>query len=194
VGKGRLEAFSDGVIAVIITIMVLELRVPHEPEWEALRPLATQFASYLLSFIIIGIYWNGHHHMLHIAKRIDAKMMWLNLHLLFWLSLIPVSTGWVGEHPRATAPAVLYGGVFLCAAFAFNLLQRAIRLGHADDPAIVAVLGRTGKGTLSELFYLAGIGLSFVHPWIGDGLYVAVAAMWFIPDRQIAHVASKHEG
>jgi uncharacterized membrane protein len=185
VGKGRLEAFSDGVIAVIITIMVLEVKVPHGADLEALRPVVPQLASYVLSFVIIGIYWNGHHHMLHVAKRVDAKIMWMNLHLLFWLSLIPVATGWVGENPREAVPAALYGGVFLLAALAYNLLQRAIRVGHADDAAITALLGRTAKGTLSELMYVAGIGLAFVHPWIADALYVAVAVMWFVPDRQI---------
>ncbi len=193
-GKGRLEAFSDGVIAVIITIMVLELKVPHGADWDSLRPLGSQFASYLLSFTIIGIYWNGHHHMLHIAKRIDAKVMWLNLHLLFWLSLIPISTGWVGDYPRAAVPAALYGGVFLLAAIAYNLLQRAIRRGHADDPTIATVLGRTGKGTVSELMYAVGIGLAFVHPWLSDALYVAVAVMWFVPDRRIEQAARHHEG
>ena len=191
--KGRLEAFSDGVIAIIITIMVLEVKVPHGADLEALRPVLPQLASYLLSFVIIGIYWNGHHHMLHVARRVDAKMMWLNLHLLFWLSLIPVTTGWVGENPEAEVPAALYGGVFLLAAIAFNLLQGAIRRSHADEPAIVAVLGRTAKGTISELMYIAGIGLSFVHPFIADALYVAVAVMWFVPDRKLEQAAAKHE-
>jgi uncharacterized membrane protein len=191
--KGRLEAFSDGVIAVIITIMVLELKVPEGATWEALEPYGAKFATYVLSFVIIGIYWNGHHHMLHVAKRIDAKIMWMNLHLLFWLSLIPVATGWVGEHPHDTVPAAVYGGVFLLAAIAFNFLQSAIRNSHIDDPAVAGVLGRTGKGTLSTLMYLAGVGLAFVHPFIADALYAGVAAMWFIPDRKIAQVASKHE-
>jgi uncharacterized membrane protein len=193
VQKGRLEAFSDGVIAIIITIMVLELKVPDGASWSALRPLGPLFASYLLSFTFIGIYWNGHHHMLHVAKRIDAKVMWLNLHLLFWLSLIPVVTGWVGEFPREALPASLYGVVFLLAALAFNLLQGAIRRSHADEPAIAAVLGRTTKGTISELMYASAIGLAFVDPFIADGLYIAVAIMWFIPDRQQEKVASKHE-
>ncbi len=192
-GKGRLEAFSDGVLAVIITIMVLEVKVPHGADLETLRPVAPQLASYVLSFVIIGIYWNGHHHMLHVAKRIDAKVMWLNLHLLFWLSLLPVTTGWVGENPSESIPAAFYGGVFLLAAVAYNLLQRAIRTGHADDPAIVALLSRTTKGTISELMYVAGIALSFVHPWIADALYVGVAVMWFVPDRQIERTVSQRE-
>jgi len=192
-GKGRLEAFSDGVIAVIITIMVLEVKVPHGADLEALRPIVPQLASYLLSFVIIGIYWNGHHHMLHVAKRVDAKMMWMNLHLLFWLSLIPVTTGWVGENPEEKVPAALYGGVFLLCAIAFNLLQGAIRRSHSDDAAIVAVLGRTTKGTVSELMYVAGIGLAFVHPFIADALYVGVAVMWFVPDRQLERTASQRE-
>jgi uncharacterized membrane protein len=191
--KGRLEAFSDGVIAVIITIMVLELKVPESADWEALKPYGARFASYVLSFVIIGIYWNAHHQVLHVTKRIDGRIMWLNLHLLFWLSLIPVATGWVGEHPHDTAPAVFWGAVFLLAGFAFNLLQRSIRVRHADDPTVAGVLSGSGKGTLSEVMYSAGIALAFVHPWIADGLYASVAAMWFIPDRRIAQVASKHE-
>jgi len=193
VGKGRLEAFSDGVIAVIITIMVLEIKVPHGADLDALREVIPLFASYVLSFIVIGIYWNGHHHMLHVAKRIDANIMWLNLHLLFWLSLIPVSTGWVGDHPHDMVPAAFYGGIFLLCAIAFNLLQGAIRRRHTDDPAVVAALSRRGKGVLSEVMYAAGIGLAFVHPYIADALYVGVAAMWFVPDRNIAKVASKHD-
>ncbi len=192
-GKGRLEAFSDGVIAIIITIMVLELKVPHGAELADLEPIAPLFLSYLLSFTIIGIYWNGHHHMLHVAKRVGALVMWLNLHLLFWLSLIPVVTAWVGENPRAPLPTALYGVVFLLCALAYNLLQRAIRASHADDATIASVLGRTGKGRLSEVMYAAAIGLAFVSPWIADALYVAVAVMWFVPDRQIEQAASRHE-
>ena len=191
--KGRLEAFSDGVIAIIITIMVLEVKRPEGADWEALRPLAPVIASYLLSFVVIGIYWNGHHHMLHVAKRVNARIMWLNLHLLFWLSLIPVATAWVGENPHATAPAALYGINFLLAAIAFNVLQDAIRAAHHDDPAIAGVLGRTKKGTLSVVMYASGIALAFVHPYIADALYVGVAVLWFIPDRQLEQVASKHD-
>jgi uncharacterized membrane protein len=194
VGKGRLEAFSDGVIAIIITIMVLELKVPHGADWAALRPLGPLLLSYVLSFTFIGIYWNGHHHMLHLAKRVNAKVMWMNLHLLFWLSLIPVVTAWVGENPRESLPASLYGVVFVLAAVAYNLLQRAIRDTHADEPAIAGVLGRTTKGNISVLMYASAIGLAFVDPFIADGLYVAVAVMWFIPDRQIEQVVTKHEG
>ena len=191
--KGRLEAFSDGVIAVIITIMVLEIKAPEHATLDALRPLAPELASYVVSFVVIAIYWNGHHHKLHVAKRISAGVMWLNFHLLFWLSLIPVATAWVGEHPEAAWPAALYGVVFLCAALAFNALQRAIRTIHADDEAIVGALGRTTKGTISTLMYVAAIGLAFVHPWIADTLYVGVAVMWFVPDRGLERVAAKHE-
>ena len=191
-GKGRLEAFSDGVIAIIITIMVLEVKVPHGADWAALRPLGPVFASYLLSFTIIGIYWNGHHHMLHVAKRVDARMMWMNLHFLFWLSLIPVVTAWVGENVREPVPTALYGAAFLLTALAFNALQAAIRRGHADDAAIVAVLGRRTKGTISELMYVAAIAFAFVEPFVSDALYVGVAALWFIPDRAQEQAASKH--
>ena len=187
-GKGRLEAFSDGVIAIIITIMVLELHVPHGTTLEALEPYGGLLASYVVSFTVVGIYWNGHHHMLHAAKRVGALVMWMNLLLLFWLSLIPVVTGWVGEHPRDSLPAACYGVVFLCSALAFNLLQRAIRVTHANDPAVVAALGRTTKGTISQVMYAAAIGLAFVHPWIADALYVAVAIMWFIPDKRLEKI------
>jgi uncharacterized membrane protein len=192
--KGRLEAFSDGVIAVLITIMVLELKVPHGGSLAALEPLAPLAASYLVSFAIIAIYWNGHHHMLHVAKRIDARVMWLNFHLLFWLSLIPLTTAWVGENPEASPPAALYGVVFLCAALAFNMLQAAIRKLHRDDAQIVGALGRTTKGTISTIMYASGIVLAFVHPWIADAIYVAVAVMWFVPDRGLERVATGHEG
>jgi len=191
VGKGRLEAFSDGVIAIIITIMVLELKIPHGADLHALEPVVPLFVSYLISFTFIGIYWNGHHHMLHLVKRVDARIMWLNLHLLFWLSLVPVVTGWVGENPRSSLPAAFYGGVLLAAALAFNVLQRAIRAGHKDDPTTYAMLSRTTKGTISQLLYATGIGLAFVHPWLADALYVIVALMWFVPDRQIEHAATE---
>ena len=187
-GKGRLEAFSDGVIAIIITIMVLELHVPHGTTLEALEPYGALIASYVVSFTFVGIYWNGHHHMLHAAKRVSASVMWMNLLLLFWLSLIPVVTGWVGENPRDSLPAACYGVVLLCAAFAFNLLQRAIRRAHASDPAVAAALGRTAKGRISEVMYAAAIGLAFVHPWLADALYIAVAVMWFIPDKRLEQI------
>ena len=187
-GKGRLEAFSDGVIAIIITIMVLELHVPHGTTLEALEPYGALLASYVVSFTFVGIYWNGHHHMLHAAKKVGAWVMWMNLLLLFWLSLIPVVTGWVGENPREALPAACYGVVLLCAALAFNLLQRAIRVTHASDAAVAAALGRTTKGTISQVMYAAAIALAFVHPWIADALYVAVAIMWFIPDKQLEKI------
>jgi uncharacterized membrane protein len=192
-GTQRLEAFSDGVIAIIITIMVLELKVPHGASFADLRPLGALFASYLVSFTFIAIYWNGHHHMLQLCIRIDARVMWMNMHLLFWLSLIPIVTGWVGENPEASPPAALYGIVLLLAAFAFNLLQRAIRIGHPDDAAVVGALGRTTKGTISEVMYAVGIALAFVHPFLADALYVAVALLWFIPDRKIEAQVTKRE-
>lgn len=194
-GTQRLEAFSDGVLAIIITIMVLELKVPHGADWDAIAPIAPLFASYVVSFTFVGIYWNGHHHMMHVCKRIDGRVMWLNLHLLFWLSLVPAVTAWVGEHPRAALPATMYGVVLLAAALAWQLLAGAIQRLHRDDAIVTQALGYNVKGKLSELMYAVGIGLAFVHPWIADGLYVGVALMWFIPDRRIeAHAAHREPG
>jgi uncharacterized membrane protein len=190
-GKGRLEAFSDGVLAIIITIMVLELKVPHGADLDALRPMIPLFASYVVSFLFVGIYWNGHHHMLHLAKRVDGRVLWTNLHLLFWLSLIPVVTAWVGEDPRDSLPAALYGAVLLLAAFAWGFLQRAIIALHQGDEIVTSLLGGRRKFSISRVMYASGIGLAFVHPWIADALYVAVAALWFVPDRRIER-AVKH--
>jgi uncharacterized membrane protein len=190
VGKGRLEAFSDGVIAIIITIMVLELKVPDGPTLAALRPLGPLFASYVVSFTFVGIYWNGHHHMLHVCRHVGARVLWMNLLFLFCLSLIPVVTAWVGEYPHDSPPAALYGAVLLCAALAYNLLQRAIRVTHADEPQVVALLRPQPKALASEVLYACGIAVAFVHPYAADVAYVAVAVMWFIPDRRIEHVAT----
>ena len=183
-GKGRLEAFSDGVIAIIITIMVLELKVPHDPGAEALAALWPVFLSYILSFVIVGIYWNNHHHMLHSVKHVNGMVLWSNLHLLFWLSLMPFATGWMGENHFAPLPVALYGGVLLMAAIAYYLLVLALVARHGRDSEFAARLGSDWKGKIPLAVYSAGIGLAFVNPWISLALYAAIAALWFIPDRR----------
>lgn len=183
--KGRLEAFSDGVIAILITIMVLELKVPHSANWEALRPLLPVFLSYVLSYVFLGIYWNNHHHMLHAASRINGTILWANLHLLFWLSLIPFATGWMGENHFAPLPTALYGAVLFMAAIAYTILQRLIVAQQGAHSKLKAAVGQDGKGKLSLLLYLVAIPLAFVHQWIAGGIYVLVALMWLIPDRRI---------
>lgn len=184
--KGRLEAFSDGVIAIIITIMVLEIKVPHEAEHFAdLRPLVPVFLSYVLSFIYVGIYWNNHHHMLHAARSVTGGVLWANLHLLFWLSLIPFVTGWMGENHFAAAPTALYGVVLLMSAIAYFVLQRALVRIHGNESVLARAIGSDFKGKISPLVYTLAIGLSFVRPWIAGMLYAAVAMMWLIPDRRI---------
>jgi uncharacterized membrane protein len=184
--KARLEAFSDGVIAIIITIMVLELKVPsHADRFEDLMPLLPVFLSYALSFVYVGIYWNNHHHLLQAARQVTGRIMWANLHLLFWMSLIPFVTGWMGENHFAVAPTVLYGVVLFMSGIAFVLLQRAILACEANRTVLVAALGTDIKGKLSVLAYAAAIGLAFVNEWIADALYVIVAIAWFIPDRRI---------
>ncbi len=182
--KGRLEAFSDGVIAIIITIMVLEMKVPHDASLHALSALWPVFLSYILSFIIVGIYWNNHHHMLHSVKHITGGVLWCNLHLLFWLSLMPFATGWMGENHFATLPVALYGVVLLMAAVAYSLLVRALVKCHGVDSEFAARLGSDWKGKIPLIVYSAGIGLAFVSPWIALALYAAIAAMWFIPDTR----------
>jgi len=184
-GKGRLEAFSDGVIAVIITIMVLELKAPHGTELAALAPVAPALLTYVLSFVFVGIYWNNHHHMLHAAQHIDGRVLWANLHLLFWLSLVPFTTSWVGEYPKAAIPTALYGGVFLMAGLAYLLLQRALVERNGPDSVLARAIGEDAKGKASALLYASAILLAFVRPWIADALYVLVALMWFVPDRRI---------
>jgi uncharacterized membrane protein len=183
--KDRLEAFSDGVIAILITIMVLELRIPHGADWEALRPLVPVFLTYVLSFINLGIYWNNHHHMLYATARVNGKILWANMHLLFWLSLIPFVTGWMGENHFAPLPTAVYGVVFLLAAVAYYILQRVIIAGQGANSRLEAAIGKDIKGKLSPLIYVAAIPLAFVHQWISDALYVLVALMWLIPDRRI---------
>ena len=186
--KGRLEAFSDGVIAIIITIMVLELKVPHGADFAALAPKLPVFLSYVLSFTYVGIYWNNHHHLFQAAERVNGAILWTNLHLLFWLSLLPFATGWMGENHFAAAPTALYGAVLFLCAIAYTFLQSAIVAEHGRDSRIAAALGADWKGKVSLALYLAGIGLAFVNEWIADALYVAVAALWFIPDRRMARV------
>ena len=183
--KGRLEAFSDGVFAILITILVLELRVPHGADLEALRPLVPVALTYVLSYIYLGIYWNNHHHMLHASDRINGGFLWANLHLLFWLSLVPFTTGWMGENHFAPLPTAFYGGVLLMAAVAYTILARAIVAEHGPDSRRARAFGRDWKGKLSIAAYATAIPLAFVNQWIADALYVAVAAMWFVPDRRI---------
>jgi uncharacterized membrane protein len=188
--KGRLEAFSDGVLAVIITIMVLELKVPRGDTLEALLPLRTSFLAYVLSFVYVGIYWNNHHHLIHTVKRVTASIMWANLHLLFWLSLFPVLTGWVGENPTAPWPTAIYGGVLLAAGLAWLVLQRAIVVSGGS---LGQALGRDWKGNSSAVLYATGIALSFVRTWIAGLAYALVAALWLIPDRRIERALAVYE-
>jgi uncharacterized membrane protein len=183
--KSRLEAFSDAVIAILITIMVLELKVPHGTELGALRPLLPVFLAYVLSFAYLGIYWNNHHHMLHAAERVNGKILWANLHLLFWLSLIPFATAWVGERPDAPVPSAIYGVVLVMAALAYTILQTAIVGMHGPDSRLARAIGRDFKGKVSLAAYLAAIGLAFVSPWLSDALYAGVALMWIVPDPRI---------
>ncbi|MDQ3806020.1 MAG: TMEM175 family protein [Acidobacteriota bacterium] len=184
-GKGRLEAFSDGVLAIIITIMVLELKVPHGTGLSTLAPLVPVFLSYLLSFVFLGIYWNNHHHLFQAVRRVNGRILWANLHLLFWLSLIPFVTGWMGENNFAALPVALYGAVLLLAACAYFILARALVSHHGGDSELAHALGRDFKGRVSVACYAAAIPLAFVRPWLACGLYVAVAIMWLIPDRRI---------
>lgn len=184
-GKNRLEAFSDGVIAIIITIMVLEMKVPHGTDVAALLPLLPVFLSYVLSFLYVGIYWNNHHHMSHAMHKVSGGILWANLHLLFWLSLLPFATGWMGENHFAPLPTALYGIVLLMAAIAYFLLQRCIITVHGNASLLARATGRDWKGKLSPLLYLAAIGLSFVTPWLACVIYAGVALMWLVPDRRI---------
>jgi uncharacterized membrane protein len=191
--KNRLEAFSDGVMAIIITIMVLELKVPHEVELAALKPVLPVFLSYVLSFIYLGIYWNNHHHMLHSTKRVSGVILWANLHLLFWLSLFPFATGWVGENHFTCVPTAVYGCVLLMAAIAYFILQRTIIAFQGPGSVLAAAIGSDWKGKLSPVLYLIAIPLAFVSPWIASGLYVFVALLWLVPDRRIERRLAKRE-
>jgi uncharacterized membrane protein len=187
VSKGRLEAFSDGVMAILITIMVLDLHVPADPKLSALRPLVPVFLSYVLSFVNLGIYWNNHHHLLQSTERINGAILWANLNLLFWLSLFPFATGWMGENHFATVPTAMYGLVLLLAGTAYYILEMAIVSEHGPDSELAQALGSDRKGRLSMLIYAVAIPLAFVSRWIALTLYVVVALMWFIPDRRLAH-------
>jgi uncharacterized membrane protein len=183
--KQRLEAFSDGVIAILITIMVLELKVPHGAEWAALRDIWPKFLTYVLSFALLGIYWNNHHHMLHLVTDVSGGMLWANLHLLFWLSLVPVATGWMGEEHLEPLPTAAYGGVLVMCAISWLILQTIIVARQGHDSALALALGGDVKGKLSFVSYLAAIPLAFVSPWLAVAIYVMVALMWFIPDRRM---------
>jgi uncharacterized membrane protein len=183
--KNRLEAFSDGVLAIIITIMVLELKAPHGADLAALRPLVPLFLSYVLSFVYLGIYWNNHHHLLHATQRVNGAILWANLHLLFWLSLVPFATGWMGENQFASASLALYGGVLFMAALAYSLLQRTLIRKHGQHSLLAEAIGRDLKGKLSLLLYALAIPCAFLSSWIAGGLYVLVAVMWLLPDRRI---------
>ena len=190
-GKGRLEAFSDGVLAILITIMVLELKVPQGAGLDALRPLLPGFLSYLLSFVYLGIYWNNHHHMLHTVTQVSAGILWANLHLLFWLSLVPFATGWMGANHFAAAPTALYGGMLLMAAIAYWLLQRAILARQGPQSRLAQAIGRDLKGKLSPVLYAVAIPSAFASRWVAGGLYVLVALIWLIPDRRIERVLAE---
>jgi len=190
-GKDRLAAFSDGVMAVLITIMVLELRVPHGADWHTLAAVAPSFLTYVMSFIYLAIYWNNHHHLLHTVSRVDGLILWANSHLLFWLSLMPAATAWLGENLPAPVPVAVYGVVLLMPAIAYVLLQMAIVHRHGRDSVLAVALGRDLKGKLSPLLYAAGIGLAFVFPWLSVALYVLVALIWLVPDRRIENMIGK---
>ena len=187
-GKSRLEAFSDGVLAIVITIMVLELKAPHEADLAALQPLLAAFSSYVLSFIYVGIYWNNHHHLFHSTKQVSAGILWANLHLLFWLSLLPFATAWMGENHVAPIPTAVYGVVLLMAAIAYYVLQLTIVANQGKGSVLAGALGRDWKGKLSPLIYISAIGLAFVEPWISTLFYAFSAAVWLVPDRRIERV------
>lgn len=186
-----MEAFSDGVIAILITIMVLELKVPHGDGFQALRPLLPVFLSYVLSFAYLGIYWNNHHHMLHTCEKVTGPMLWANQNLLFWLSLIPVTTGWMGEHHGAIAPSVLYGVVLLMAAIAYRILQQMIIASQGRDSLLKKAIGGDWKGKSSIILYFIAILVAFGSVWVSQGLYVLIALLWLVPDRRIERVLSQ---
>src|SRR5450631_4064593 len=190
--KNRLEAFSDGVIAIIITIMVLELRPPPGVELADLKLLLPIFLSYVLSFIYLGIYWNNHHHMFHTAKHVTGGILWANLHLLFWLSLFPFTTAWVGQNHLAPTPAAVYGFVLLMAAVAYYILQRTIIASQGRDSLLAKAIGKDWKGKLSPVCYFAAIPFAFVSPWISNGLFIFVAILWLVPDRRIERALATH--
>jgi uncharacterized membrane protein len=183
--KHRMEAFSDGVIAILITIMILELHSPDGSGWSAIMPIIPSLLSYILSFILLGIYWNNHHHMLQATERINGGILWANLHLLFWLSLVPFVTAWMGRNHEASVPTALYGAVLLMCAISYTILQTAIIRGEGRDSRLANAVGSDFKGISSVVLYCSAIPLAFFNPWIADALYVTVALVWFIPDRRI---------
>ena len=187
-GKDRLAAFSDGVIAIIITIMVLELKVPHGADWKVLLGVTPGFVSYVLSFVYLAIYWNNHHHLLHTVTRVDGLILWANSHLLFWLSLIPATTAWMGDNFLAPLPTAVYGGTLLMPAIAYYLLQKALMRKQGPDSVLAKALGSNIKGKISSMLYGAGIVLAFVSPWLSIAIYALVAIMWLVPDRRIENV------
>jgi len=189
--KARLEAFSDGVIAILITIMVLELKVPHGADRAALEPLLPVFLTYVLSFVFLGIYWNNHHHMFHAVARVSGPILWANLHLLFWLSLVPFVTGWMGENHFAPLPTAVYGAVLLLAGVAYLILQHTIIAHQGPNSVLAAAVGDDMKGRTSAILYAAAIPLAFFHEWISDAIYVFVAVMWLVPDRRIESVLDR---
>ncbi len=190
-GKGRLEAFSDGVLAVIITIMVLEIKVPHSPQLSDLGPILPVLLTYVLSFVFVGIYWNNHHHMLHAVQRVNGSILWANLHLLFWLSLVPFATDWMGETHLAAVPVALYGAILFMAGFAYSILCRLLIDYEGKDSLLAKALGRDYKGKLSLVAYGVAVPLSFLDSRISIAIYVAVALMWFVPDRRIERAISE---
>jgi len=191
--KTRLEAFSDGVIAIIITIMVLELKVPHGTDFATLRPLLPVFLSYVLSFIYLAIYWNNHHHMLHTCHTVTGRMLWANLHLLFWLSLIPFTTGWMGENHFAETPTALYGFVLLMAAIAYYWLEQTIIASQGRDSVLRQAVGRDWKGIVSPVLYVSAILIAFTSHWVSKAIYVLVALMWLVPDQRIEKALARRE-
>lgn len=184
-GKNRLEAFSDGVLAIIITIMVLELKVPHGAHWAQLKTLLPVFISYILSFVYVGIYWNNHHHMIHAVEHIDGRSMWANMHLLFWLSLVPFGSGWMGENNFALLPVIVYGVILLMAAVAYYLLAHSLMNLHGKNSTLAKALGKDRKGIVSIIINATAIGAAFITPWISLGLYGVIAIIWIIPDKRI---------
>jgi uncharacterized membrane protein len=191
--KERLEAFSDGVLAIIITIMVLEIKVPLGDKLSDLKPLIPVFSSYILSFIYIGIYWNNHHHMMHTVKRVTGDILWANLHLLFWLSLVPFVTGWMGENHFNPVPVALYGIILLMAAIAYYILQTRIITNHGPDSILAKAIGNDIKGKISPILYLLAIGLSWINGWFSGGIYILVALIWLVPDRRIEGIFREGE-
>jgi uncharacterized membrane protein len=188
--SGRLEAFSDGVIAILITIMVLELKVPHGADLESVRPLLPVFLTYVLSYVFIGIYWNNHHHLLHTCDQISGRILWANLHLLFWLSLVPVVTGWMGDNHTAALPTATYGVVMVLTGVAYMFLEQAIIARQGQRSKLAAAVGKDVKARMSVLLYVVAIAAAFYNPWISDALYVCVPAMWLVPDKRIEALLS----